>query len=190
MNKLIAILVSIIFFPIIPLFWYIKNNSALYSELCTYWTKWRFVDKSYISFVKLFWQLPEYRSVLYFRLNKYVRFFYSLFFKGQESLYLCKSSDVVGKNLMIWHGFSTIINADIIGDNCEIWQQVTIGNKFNEDGAKPKIGNNVKICAGAILVGDITIGDNSIIGAGSVVTKDVPANVVVGGVPARVIKYI
>lgn len=95
-----------------------------------------------------------------------------------------------GKNLMIWHGFSTIVNAQKIGDNCEIWQQVTIGNKLNEDGVRPKIGNNVKICAGSIIIGDVSIGDNVIIGAGSVVTHNVPANTIVAGVPAKIIKQI
>lgn len=89
---------------------------------------------------------------------------------------------------MIWHGFSTIVNCDSIGDYCSIWQQVTIGNKFDYDGGKPCIGNNVKICAGAIIVGNIKIGNNVIIAAGAVVVKDVPDNVIVGGVPAVIIR--
>ncbi len=53
---------------------------------------------------------------------------------------------------------------------------------------KPVIGSNVKICAGAIIVGGITVGDNAIIGAGSVVVKDVPNNEVWAGNPAHFIK--
>ena len=52
----------------------------------------------------------------------------------------------------------------------------------------PTIGNNVKICAGAIVIGDVHIGDNSTIGAGAIVLKDVPDNCIVVGNPARIIK--
>lgn len=78
-----------------------------------------------------------------------------------------------------------------IGKNCRIYQNVTIGAK-REDLAKfqenyPKIGNNVTIYAGACVIGGITVGDNAIIGANAVVGKDVPANAVVVGNPARII---
>lgn len=53
---------------------------------------------------------------------------------------------------------------------------------------KPVIGDNVKICANAIVIGGITIGDNVTIGAGSVVTKSVPSDCVVAGNPARIIR--
>jgi hypothetical protein len=57
--------------------------------------------------------------------------------------------------------------------------------------AKPvKIGNNVWVGAHATILQGVTIGDNAIIAAGAVVAKDVPANVIVGGVPAKIIKYI
>ena len=72
----------------------------------------------------------------------------------------------------------------IIGHNCTIFQNVTIGCniKGNLDG--PIIGNDVTICAGAKIIGAIKIGDNSIIGAGAVVVRDVPSNCIATGVPA------
>ena len=106
------------------------------------------------------------------------------------TLYIQVPSSKIGKNLMIWHGFSSIINAQRIGNNCSIWQQVKIGNKLDNGEAKPSIGNNVKICAGAIVIGDITIGNNVIVAAGAVVTKDIPDNCVVAGVPAKIIKLL
>ena len=54
-------------------------------------------------------------------------------------------------------------------------------------GLAPKVGDNVVICTGAKLIGNITIGNNVIIGAGAVVVKDVPDNAVVGGVPAKIL---
>lgn len=71
-----------------------------------------------------------------------------------------------------------------MGHNCQVFQQVTIGN----EGGIPSIGDNVKICAGAKVIGPITIGDDVIIGANAVVTHDVPSHSVVAGVPARIIK--
>ena len=88
---------------------------------------------------------------------------------------------------MIQHGFATIITADRIGNNCKILQQVTVG--YNGDKC-PIIGNNVLICAGAKVIGSVTIGDNCIIGANAVVVKDVPSGSVGGGIPAKVIKHI
>lgn len=87
--------------------------------------------------------------------------------------------------LYIQHGFATIITAESIGKNVWINQQVTIG--YNGDKA-PIIGDNVVICAGAKVVGGVRVGNNVTIGANAVVTKDIPDNSVVGGVPAKILK--
>ena len=92
-----------------------------------------------------------------------------------------------GGGLIIQHGFSTIINAKKIGENCHIYQQVTIGFNGTE---QPVIGNNVRICCGAKVIGGVNIGNNVVIGANAVVVKDVPDNVVVAGVPAKIIKQL
>ena len=88
--------------------------------------------------------------------------------------------------LFIQHGFATIIAAKSIGANCWINQQVTIGYSNNSDA--PTIGNGVSISAGAKVLGDVTIGDYSKIGANAVVVKNVPANCTVVGVPAYIVK--
>lgn len=74
-----------------------------------------------------------------------------------------------------------------MGDNCQVWQNVTIGVS-QSGGKKPRIGNNVKICCHSVVLGDIEIGDNVIIGACAVVVKSVPSNCTVVGNPARIIK--
>lgn len=90
---------------------------------------------------------------------------------------------------MIQHGFSTILNAESIGDNCQVWHGVTIGKSHSGKlEPRPIIGNNVKICCHATVLGGITIGDNVVIGANAVVTKSVPANCIVIGNPARILK--
>ena len=78
-------------------------------------------------------------------------------------------------------------NAKKIGENCHIYQQVTIGFNGTE---QPVIGNNVRICCGAKVIGGVNIGNNVVIGANAVVVKDVPDNVVVAGVPAKIIKQL
>lgn len=86
------------------------------------------------------------------------------------------------------HGLNGIIvHYDAkFGKNCIILHQVTIAGK--DDGA-PIIGDNVLIGAGAKLIGNIKIGNNVKIGANAVVTKDIPDNAVVVGIPAKIIRY-
>lgn len=96
----------------------------------------------------------------------------------------------VGGGLKFFHFSNIVVNEDaVIGENVSIYNGVTIGANLSPGISQkpPRIGNKVVICAGAKLIGDIDIGDNSIIGANSVVIKDVPANSVVVGVPARIL---
>ena len=130
--------------------------------------------------------LPEYRSELYWRLGTKARFV-KIICPPHVTLYISTASDKVGNGLVIKHGYSTVIHASSIGENCHVWQNVTIGKQW-PGGNKPVIGNNVLVCTGAVVLGDITIGDNVIIGANAVVTKSVPNNCTVAGNPAMIIK--
>ncbi len=96
----------------------------------------------------------------------------------------------IGKGLFIDHGSGVIIGETcVIGDNVTLYQGVTLGGTGKESGKRhPTVGNNVMISAGAKVLGSFTIGDNSKIGAGSVVLKPVPPNSTVVGVPGRVVK--
>jgi len=100
-----------------------------------------------------------------------------------------KAKVKIGKGLHLPHPIGIVINAkSIIGDNCTIMQQVTIGNKSSkEEYLVPKIGNNVYIGSGAKIIGNCRVGNNVVIGANAVVTKDIPDNCVVAGIPARII---
>ena len=88
------------------------------------------------------------------------------------------------------HGLNGIVVSHYahIGKNCWIAQQVTIGQAMDKNVA-PSIGDNVIIGAGAKILGGIRIGNNVTIGANAVVTHDVPDNCIVGGIPAKIIKY-
>ena len=106
----------------------------------------------------------------------------------------------VGKDVFINEGCSFQDQGGIvIGDGCLIGHQVVLAtlNHVQEPAHRADmipapivLGKNVWIGAHATILAGVTVGDNSIVAAGAVVTKDVPADTVVGGVPARVIKKI
>jgi len=95
----------------------------------------------------------------------------------------------IGRRLFIDHGMGVVIGETCeIGNNVTIFQGVTLGGTGKEKGKRhPTINDNALIATGAKVLGSITIGENSKIGAGSVVLKEVPPNSTVVGVPGRVV---
>ena len=95
----------------------------------------------------------------------------------------------IGKGIMIDHAHSIVIGETaVVGDNVSMLHSVTLGGTGKEDGDRhPKIGDGVLIGAGAKVLGNITVGANSRIAAGSVVLNDVPCCKTVAGVPARIV---
>ncbi|MHC4952014.1 MAG: DapH/DapD/GlmU-related protein [Planctomycetota bacterium] len=120
---------------------------------------------------------------------------YNVYFKFPRLIYL---SDRVSINRGVqfypdYFSKSTItIGSDVrIGPNVCFYasgHNIEKGNSFLHEGDKIVIGNNIWIGGGAIVLAGVTIGDNSVVGAGSVVSRDVPANTVVAGVPAKEIR--
>lgn len=94
---------------------------------------------------------------------------------------------IIGRGLFIDHGAGVVIGETcIIGNNVTIYQGVTLGGTGKDTGKRhPTIGNNVMIGAGVKILGALNIGDNSKIGAGSVVLKDVEENTTIIGVPGK-----
>jgi serine O-acetyltransferase len=140
--------------------------------------------------IALLIEAPEFRNLYYFRLFKgnllgrILMYICKIFYRPSNYFFLDNSCNI-GGGLFIQHGFSTIIMADM-GNNCWVNQQVTIGHK--DRSGRPKIGDNVRITAGAKVLGNINIGDNVIVGANCVVVKNVPDNCVVVGIPAYIIE--
>lgn len=96
----------------------------------------------------------------------------------------------IGKGFFIDHGNGVVIGETaVIGDNVTLYQGVTLGGTGKEQGKRhPTIGDNVMVSVGAKVLGSFTVGENSKIGAGSVVLSEVPPNSTVVGVPGRVVK--
>ena len=97
---------------------------------------------------------------------------------------------VIGKGGMIDHGSGVVIGETAeVGDGCVLYQGVTLGGTGKDTGKRhPTLGNDVMVSAGAKVLGPLTVGAHSKIGAGSVVLKDVPPYSTVVGVPGRVVK--
>ncbi len=158
--------------------------------------RWNAITKvHYNLFKSLNWHLTEtkeFRNLLQHRLKNpsrtvisWLHFFIArILWKPLDSLYL--NTFDIGGGLYIQHGFSTIVTAKRIGENCRIFQQVTIGFKDNDT---PVLEDNVSVACGAKVLGGITMHSNSIAAAGAVVISEVPENAIVGGVPAKIIRY-
>lgn len=95
----------------------------------------------------------------------------------------------IGRGVFIDHGMGVVIGETaIVGDMATIYQGVTLGGTGKDIGKRhPTIGKNVVISSGAKVLGPFTVGDNSKIGAGAVVLKEVPPNCTVVGVPGRIV---
>lgn len=146
-------------------------------------------------FISLNWFLTEdmaFRNLLQHRMKNPTRsikcwmhyIIARILWKPLDSLYI--NTLDIGGGLYIQHGFSTIISAKKIGENCRIFQQVTIGYREDES---PVLEDYVSVTCGAKVLGGVIMHRNSLAAAGAVVLKDVPENAVVGGVPAKIIKY-
>lgn len=158
--------------------------------------RWNEIDQiNFNLFESLNWYLTykkEFRNLLLHRLKNpsrsataYLHFVIArLLWKPLETLYIHTRD--IGGGLYIQHGFSTIISARKIGENCRVYQQVTIGYKQE---FCPVLEDNVAVTCGAKVLGGITMHANSLAAAGAVVVSDVPPNAIVGGVPAKVLGY-
>ena len=96
----------------------------------------------------------------------------------------------IGSGILIDHGMGVVIGETaVIGNRVTIYHGTTLGGTGKESGKRhPTVGNNVIIGAGAKVLGPISIGNNSKVGANSVVLKDVPSNSTVVGIPGKIIK--
>ncbi len=144
--------------------------------------------KSYIS--------PSLKSVILFRLSSY--FYGKKLFILSKYFYLknirCFGNDIhpstsIGEGLLFPHPNGIVISGWAkLGNNITIFQQTTIGIKNLNSKSAPTIKDNCIIMAGAKLYGDITIGNNCIVGSNSVVIESFENSSVIGGIPAKLLK--
>ena len=157
-------------------------------------------SKLILPFLKYFFISPAFRSLFFYRVanQKFFkthksRSFFSIigsFFGGN---YIPPTAKI-GSGILMGKPTSIIIHPKcVIGNNVSILHGVVIGgNIYKEKNGQvsPFIGDNVFIGSGAKILGPVTIGENSMIGANAVVIKDIPKNSVAVGVPAKVVKNV
>jgi len=182
-------------FPAIIMFHISPAKPIIEVDLDRWLKEWRLMQQlknsRWMGLVWLLWKYPEFRNLLYYRIERE----YHLTSRLLLAIVKCTHQRVstlyivaphIGPGLFIQHGYATAIGGKTIGVNCWINQEVTIG-QVKGDGDCPIIGDNVRIAAGAKVFGKITVGNNSIIGANSVVCTNVPPNCTMMGVPAHII---
>lgn len=97
----------------------------------------------------------------------------------------------VGRRVRIWHHGGMVFGAAEIGDEVHLRQNTTFGSgRLDQRFAKPVIESRVDVGTGAVILGQVTVGHDSVVAANAVVTGDVPPHSVVGGVPARLLKRL
>lgn len=181
MKKILLIICSIVCIPHILL--YLLNialgSGIIKKDLSVWKIKKNKVENNLLSLVRFLLLYPEFRSVFYFRLGIISRIL-CFYLPPRTNLYFVTKSANIGGGLYVGHGWGTVINAKKIGENFTIAQNCTIGSR---NGKIAEIGDNVSVWAHSVVLGGIKIGNNTQIGAGSVVVKDVPSNAIV--VPAK-----
>lgn len=136
----------------------------------------------------------QYLTLIYYRLAnacKVVllkRWFEAIYEKSSLKTGVEFSTRDLGGGVIMPHWGRIILNAESIGENLYVFHNVTIGNDYTS--GKPKIGNNVFIGTNSVILGDIIVGDNVVIGACSFVNTNIPSNSIAVGNPAKVIKSI
>lgn len=179
-NLLLFRIKCICWIPLYYMLHFSKNFKLIMREMHI-WQEILVVKKfknDLLSFIHLMAELEEFRSLVAFRSGYLIPF--------KQKIYFFTKEKYLNEGMIIHHGYSTVIFAERIGKNFQVWQNVTIGR--NGKGKSPILGNNIKVHAHSIIIGEIEIGNNVIIGAGSVVTKSVPSNCTIVGNPARIIK--
>jgi serine acetyltransferase len=96
----------------------------------------------------------------------------------------------IGAGVNIFHGHGLVVHsATLIGEYVTLRQNTTIGTA-KPNGGSPILGNHVDVGANVVIIGDIMIGNNAVIAAGSVVIHSIPEDVVVAGNPAKIVRYL
>ena len=191
MNIIMKIKYYLTYFRLIPSLLLLWMNNECRDIVFKDVSRWIYMEhvESHGNVRDLVWILAmkeEARNIYYCRLKKYFPIagrIVKIFLPELDSFYIHEGVDFEA-GLWPVHAFSTIVWAKHIEENVSIYQQVTIGDA----GGAPTLHKGVTVCCGAKVLGPIEIGENSTIGAGAIVTKSVPANCVVVGNPAMIIK--
>lgn len=135
------------------------------------------------TFLRLMTFNRSFRTLYYHRIGR-TKYLIQWLAPGEPTFHIANTCDVAS-GVLFFHSYGTALNAWSIGSGCRITCNITLGDKR---GMRPQIGEHVEILPGAVIAGDVKIGNNCVIGPNAVVYKSVPANCVVVGNPAYILK--
>lgn len=185
-KLIFAIIVSFLYFPHLLIYFLSKNRTLILSDILALKSKLNISLSNGAAVLYFLHNNSYYRSVFYYRIGPVLSLLVGWWRPGNR-YFIIPDSTKIAEGLMFAHPYSTILNAESIGKNFSCIHCVTIGKK---DGKRPIIGDNVTVGCNVCIIGGISIGNNVIIGAGSIVVKDVPNNCVVAGNPAKIIRML
>jgi len=183
MRRALFLIIQILFLPHLILFLFHRNKQLIIRDL---YSSNPNPESSFKTLYNLTYELAinkYFRTLFYFRTRGIFASVLRVFYP-KERYFTIDMHTKIGGGVILAHPYGSIINAESVGDNLYVNQLVTIGEN---NGKKPVLGNNVKLYTNCSVIGDITIGDNVVVGAGAVVTKSVPDFCTIVGNPARII---
>lgn len=182
---MIRIFSLILFFPHILLFLSSINKDII---ICDLYSRTIAKKRPFLIISDLTLRLFNdryFRTLFYFRTRGFVSKILRVFYP-KDRYFVIDVNTILGQGVQLAHPYSTILNAESIGDNLYVNHLVTVGEN---NGKRPRIGKNVQLNAGCMVLGGIEVGNNVIVGAGAVVVKNVENNSIVVGNPSRVIGF-
>ncbi len=183
MTKVLAYLNILRFWPHLLCYLLSKNRGKMAEDLEAYKKQYSIGGGRVYSALYFLLVNKGFRSLLYVRAGTVSRLFAWLA-PGVSNFHISKDAEVEG-GIILFHSFGSLLYCESIGSGTWIAHNVSFAIK---NGKGARIGRNVKISPGAVLVGGIRVGDNCVIGPGAVVFKDVPDNCTVVGNPAYILK--
>lgn len=150
-------------------------NKDVINNLGRVWAKYKL--GSILSLILLLHLDKYYKTIFFHRTRKNV--FCRIFSHENRLCFIIPYDVTLGEDIRYDHPYGTILNAKYIGNNFRCKHLTTIGNKDDNEDLRPTILNNVTLGANVTIIGCVTIGNNVVIGAGTVVTKDIPDNSIV-----------
>lgn len=178
MKKLYVIINVLRFWPHLLL-----ANASMWKDVEVYAKEYKVNGNQYF---QLLWFLTfnrSFRSLYYYRLGA-KRFLVMWLGRGESNFHIPQTCKIA-PGVLFFHSYGTILNGWSIGTECRITHNVTLGDKH---GMRPHIGERVEILPGAVIVGDVTVGNDCVLGPNAVVYKSVPDNCIVVGNPAYILK--